>query len=38
MKDSYSGVRMRLLREVRRPRLLLLFPLALISVTFLASR
>jgi len=38
VKDSYSGVRMRLLREVRRPRLLLLFPIALISVTFLASR
>ena len=29
---------MRILREVRRPRLLLVFPITLISVTFLASR
>ena len=30
--------KMRILREVRRPRLLLVFPITLISVTFLASR
>ena len=38
LKDFLKNMKMRLLREVRRPRLLLVFPLSFLSITFLAAR